>query len=102
MMQSFAQSYNQSLGLVLTKVFPTFSVFWSYFHLTAAAPAAPPPTSAVLTGTARGVTATLPPTMELSMGPERGDPGTATVIVVSWSGCSPSPGSLMASVAISD
>ena len=64
----------------------------SYFHFTVAVQ------SVWLTGTVRGVT--WPATMELSMEllGERGEPGTATVMVVSCRG-RPSP-SLIVSVAI--
>ena len=85
------QSHSVSLvtdddELILTKVVPTLSVLGcSYFHLTVAVQSDP---------------ATWPATMELNIEllGERGEPGTATVMVVSCRG-RPSP-SLIVSVAI--
>ena len=87
----------------LTRVVPTLSgLAGSYFHLTVS--------PVCVTGReARGLRVLTwrpgTPTMELSSEPpgDSGDPGTATVMVVSWSGSPGSPPpSLMVSVAIFD
>ena len=81
----------------LTKVVPTLSdLFWSYFHLTV-------PALQSVCDTETGTKLLVGTTMELNMEllGDKGEPGTATVIVVNWRGSPAAPSaSLMVSVAI--
>ena len=82
----------------LTKVVPTLSdLVWSYFHLTVPALQSVGETE---TGTSPGLGPGTTIELNMELLGDKGDPGTATVIVVSWSGSPPPSPSLIVSVAI--